>query len=80
KPGLITGLASCTGTIFYLKAMVLPSSVVFPISAGVGMIGGVALTAAVYGEKINRWKVIGIVVSIASIAIAVMREKLAVLF
>ncbi|MHC4873730.1 MAG: hypothetical protein ACYTFY_17940, partial [Planctomycetota bacterium] len=37
KPGLITGLASCTGTIFYLKAMVLPSSVVFPISAGVGM-------------------------------------------
>jgi len=53
KAGALTGLGNGIGTIFYLSAMSLSAPVVFPLNASIGLLGGVILTAGVYGEKFD---------------------------
>ncbi|MHC4884108.1 MAG: hypothetical protein ACYTGH_03385 [Planctomycetota bacterium] len=77
KAALLTGGCSCVGTLFFLAGMSLPSAVAFPLSGGIAHLGGIALTTWVYGEVINRWKALGVTVSVLSIGCAVFRQPLA---
>ena len=76
KAGAITGICNSLGIILLLSAMSLPSTIVFPLSASIALLGGVFLTSLVYEEKLNRMKTIGVVLGLMALILAVFREKL----
>jgi drug/metabolite transporter (DMT)-like permease len=77
KAGALTGLSNSIGTIFYLAAMSLPAPVVFPLSASIGLLGGVILTAGVYGERFDPYKIIGMAMGLVALSLAMFREPIA---
>jgi len=72
--GLAAGLASGLANQFLLAAMDLPAVVAFPVVQGVALVGGVILVAAVYREKLNFPKLLGLGFGIAVIVLAVLRR------
>ncbi|MCB9419838.1 MAG: hypothetical protein H6667_08535 [Ardenticatenaceae bacterium] len=76
KAGALTGLSNGMGTIFYLAAMSLPATVVFPLSASIGLLGGVILTTGVYGEKFDLYKTIAMVMGLVALLFAIFREQI----
>lgn len=78
KAGGITGICNSLGTILLLSAMSLPSTIVFPMSASIALLGGVFLTSLIYGERINRMKSIGVMLGVMALILAVIREKLVI--
>jgi drug/metabolite transporter (DMT)-like permease len=74
KAGTLTGLSNSIGTIFYLGAMSLPATVVFPLSASIALLGGVILTTIVYGEKFDLYKVIAMALGLVALLLAIFRE------
>lgn len=75
RAGAIAGVSSSVGLILMLYAMDLPVVVVFAVSIGVALIGGVALTAVVYGERLNFGKVLGWILGLIMVGLAVTRER-----
>jgi uncharacterized membrane protein len=76
KAGALTGLSNSIGTILYLGAMSLPAPVVFPLSSSIALLGGVVLTAGVYGEKFDLYKIIGMVMGLVALLLAIFREHI----
>ena len=76
KAGAITGICNGLGTILLLSGMGLPSTIVFPLSASIALLGGVFLTSLIYGERLNRMKRLGVMVGLMALILAVFREKL----
>jgi hypothetical protein len=76
KAGAITGICNSLGVILLLSAMSLPSTIVFPLSASIALLGGVFLTSLIYGERLNRMKILGVVLGLISLILAVFRENL----
>ena len=76
KAGAVTGLSNSIGTILYLGAMSLPAPVVFPLSSSIALLGGVVLTAGVYGEKLDLYKIIGMVMGLVALLLAIFREHI----
>lgn len=72
-----TGFLNGIGAIFYVGAMNLPASVVFPVSAGIGLVGGVFLTIFIFEERMDRFKAMGVAFGFMALALAVLREPLA---
>ena len=56
--------------------MSLPATVVFPLSASIGLLGGVILTTGVYGEKFDRYKVIAMAMGLVALLLAIFREHI----
>lgn len=76
KAGAITGICNSLGVILLLSAMGLPSTIVFPLSASIALLGGVFLTSLIYGERLNQMKTIGVMLGLMALILAVFREKL----
>ncbi|MGD8753551.1 MAG: hypothetical protein PVG14_19135 [Anaerolineales bacterium] len=76
KAGTLTGLSNSIGTIFYLGAMSLPATVVFPLSASIALLGGVILTTRVYGEEYDLYKIIAMAIGFIALLLAVFREQI----
>lgn len=76
KAGTLTGLSNSIGTIFYLAAMSLPATVVFPLSASISLLGGVILTSRVYGEKFDPYKVTAMAMGLIALLLAIFREQI----
>lgn len=76
KAGAVTGICNSIGVILLLGAMSLPSTIVFPLSASIALLGGVFLTSWIYGEKLNRMKITGVMLGLMALILAVFREKL----
>jgi multidrug transporter EmrE-like cation transporter len=76
KAGAITGICNSLGVILLLSAMSLPATIVFPLSASIALLGGVFLTSLIYGERLNRMKMIGVMLGLMALILAVFRENL----
>jgi drug/metabolite transporter (DMT)-like permease len=76
KAGGLTGLSNSIGTIFYLSAMSLPATVVFPLNASIALLGGVVLTTAIYGEKFDHYKTAAMGVGTVALLLAIFREQI----
>ncbi len=76
QAGTITGVFNGLGTILLLSAMRLPSAIVFSLSASIALLGGVFLTGYIYGERLNRLKVSGVIFGLMALILAVFREHL----
>lgn len=76
KAGIVTGVCNSLGVILLLGAMSLPSTIVFPLSASIALLGGVFLTSLIYGERLNRLKMIGVVLGLMALILAIFREEL----
>ena len=75
KAGAIAGICNSLGVILLLSAMSLPSTIVFPLSASIALLGGVFLTSLIYGERLNQMKTIGVMLGLMALILAVFREK-----
>jgi len=73
--GGMAGMCSGLGMLLLLHGMSLPAVVAFPVSLGIALIGGVALTAILYRERLNTGKVVGWVLGLILIVLAVTRER-----
>ncbi|MHC4886635.1 MAG: hypothetical protein ACYTGH_16280 [Planctomycetota bacterium] len=73
RVGAYTGFCSCLGTLFFLRAMAMPAAIVFPVTCGLSLLGGVTLTTLVYREAMNRWKLLGILLGTLSMLGALLR-------
>ena len=73
KAGTVTGICNSLGVILLLGAMSLPSTIVFPLSASIALLGGVFLTSIVYGEKLNPMKITGVMLGLIALLLAVLR-------
>ncbi|BBO72709.1 hypothetical protein DSCW_01260 [Desulfosarcina widdelii] len=76
KAGAITGICNSLGVILLLSAMSLPSTIVFPLSASIALLGGVFLTCLIYGERLDRMKTTGVMLGLTALILAVFRENL----
>ncbi len=54
-------------------AMNLPAVIVFPLVQGLSLAGGVLLMTAFFRERLNRYKIAGLVFGIGVIVTSVMR-------
>ncbi|HEY3398983.1 MAG TPA: hypothetical protein VGM19_15145 [Armatimonadota bacterium] len=72
--GALAGLTSAGGVLSLMTALRLPAAEVFPISQGLSLVGGIALTAVLYHERFNKWKVLGVALALAVVLLAVLRE------
>jgi len=59
KIGFLVGLLSSSGTILFIKAMSLPATVVFPLTQGISLLGGVVLTAWIFKERLSSLMILG---------------------
>lgn len=74
--GGMAGVCSCVGCLLLLHGMSLPVIVVFPVSIGISLIGGIALTAVIYRERINVSKIVGWGLGVVLVLLAVMRTRM----
>jgi len=77
KAGAITGVCNSLGVILLLSAMSLPSTIVFPLSASIALLGGIFLTSLIFGERLNRMKKMGVMLGLMALLLAVFREYFA---
>lgn len=78
-PGILAGACSGAAILFMLAAVRLPAVVLFPLTQGVGLVGGVLLTTLLYRERLNPSKVLGLCLGAAVLLSASLRETLAAL-
>lgn len=78
--GGLTGLCSGVGTIFFLSAMSLPSTVVFPTSSLMALVAGILLISYFYREIIDKYMLLGIALGLVVLAFAIFREPIALLW
>lgn len=77
KAGLLSGMSTAIGMLFFMTAIKLPAAVVFSINGGISLLGGVALTTIIYRERLNLMKVVGLALGTLVLLIAVLRAPLA---
>ena len=70
---LVAGALGGIAAQCLLAAVRLPAAVVFPIVQGAGLLGGVLVTAAVFHERLNGWKIAGLLAGLAVVALAGIR-------
>ena len=70
--GSAAGLASGT-SILLLPTMRLPAGVAFPIIQGASLLSGTLLTALVFRERLNHWKLAAVLQGLAVLLVAVAR-------
>ncbi len=73
--GLVAGVACGSANFLLISSAVLPAAVVYPVSQGTSLIGGVVLTTLLYRELINPAKVLALVLGCAVLALAVWRDS-----
>jgi drug/metabolite transporter (DMT)-like permease len=73
--GAVLGLTSVLGVLLLIWAAHLPAVIIFPVVQGIALLAGAALTAAVFRERINRYKVIGMLCGLCVLALAVLRLR-----
>ncbi len=71
--GIFAGACSGLGNLLFLHGMSLPVMVAFPITQGIALIGGIALTAMLYREPVNASKIVGWLLGLALLALTVLR-------
>ncbi len=74
--GLMAGACSGIGNLLLLHGMSLPVIVAFPVTLGIALIGGVALTAVFYHERLNTSKVVGWILGLILLVLVVARERI----
>ena len=67
------GIGIGISVFLLLLAMKLPAAVAFPVVQGVSFLGGIFITALIYREHLNRWKITGIILGLAVILLSVWR-------
>jgi len=67
------GIGMGASIFLLLLAMKLPAVVAFPVVQGVSLLGGIFITALIYREHLNRWKIAGIILGLAVILLSVWR-------
>ena len=76
KAGLMTGVCAAVGNVFLLGAMSLPAMVVYPLSQGVPMVGGVVAMAVFFRERFNTAKTASLLLSVVVLLLALFRDKI----
>jgi drug/metabolite transporter (DMT)-like permease len=71
--GIGMGTGSGMAMLLLLIAMKLPATIAFPTIQGVSFLGGICFTGFIFHEKINRWKITGILLGLAVIFLSVWR-------
>ena len=74
--GLLAGFGSGIGNLLFLTGMSLPTTVSFPVTLSIALIGGVALTTLIYKESVNREKITGWILGLILLLLAVFRDTL----
>jgi drug/metabolite transporter (DMT)-like permease len=74
--GLLTGVGAGFGNVLIVQGMTLPSVVVYPISQGIPLIGGVVAMAIFYRERFNRAKVASLLIAIVVLFLTIVRDKI----
>ena len=69
--GGIAGLTCGAAILLLLPTMMLPAAVAFPVIQGASLLGGVFLLAMVFRERMNIWKILGVVLGLAILGLAV---------
>lgn len=69
--GGAAGLSCGASMLLLLPAMALPTVMAFPVIQGSSLLGGGFLTAMVFKERMNIWKIIGVCFGLAVIGIAI---------
>ena len=77
KGGIVVGITLILIVFFNFPAMELPAAVMFPISQGISILGGVALIAVIYKEKLSVYKKWGIFCAFLIILMSGLREYIA---
>ncbi len=73
--GLVAGIACGCANFLLIASAVLPAAVVYPVSQGASLIGGVVLTTVLYREAITPAKVAALLLGCAVLMCAVWRES-----
>ena len=71
--GLFFGFMLAANQVLMQLSMKLPAAIVFPIVQGCSLLGGVLLMAFIFREKMNAWKVAGILLGCLVIILSVVR-------
>ncbi len=71
--GALLGFSIGLTQLLMQAAMGLPAVIVFPLVQGVALMGGVLLIACVYRERLNRFKIVGLLLGLAVIVLSVVR-------
>lgn len=79
KVGILVGIFSVTGTLFFIKAMSLPATVVYPLAQGISLLGGVVLTTLIYREQLNKLMILGFGVGLLVLMLEAFRAPLSTL-
>jgi hypothetical protein len=74
--GLGASVTSAVGNYLGLLAMRLPSAVVFPVTQGVALLGGLLLLILIYREPVNRYTTIAFLLGLAVLLLAAVRQSL----
>lgn len=74
--GALAGLCSGGAILLMFYAASLPAAVLFPITQGMGLLGGVLLTTVLYRERLTPLKTTGLVLGMAVLLCAGLRESL----
>ncbi|MHB9132024.1 MAG: DMT family transporter [Armatimonadota bacterium] len=77
KTGVSAGVSSVLGLYFFMLAVnTLPTLVVYPISQGIALLGGIFLTVVLYKERFNLFKSLGVALGMVVLLLAVFREPI----
>jgi len=76
KAGLMTGTFAVVGNLFLLSAASLPAMVLYPISQGLPMVGGVVAMAVIFRERFNTAKTASLLLSVAVLLLTLFRDKI----
>jgi len=74
--GALAGITSSAGSLLLLAAMKLPAIVVYPITMGIALLGGVTLTMVIFKERLNIYKTVGLVLGVIVLLMATLRDPL----
>jgi len=75
KVGAAAGALSATGMLCTLASLSLPSIVIFPVVNGISLTGGVVMTAILFRERMNYYKVLGICFGVIALLEITLREQ-----
>lgn len=79
QAGFFAGLSSGAGLAFMMAAVSLPAMILFPISQGIALLGGITLTATIYHESLHPTKLLGFACGLIMLTIAIFREQIILL-
>lgn len=75
--GAVAGFCSGAAILLMLLSASLPTAMLFPITQGLGLLGGVVLATALYKERLTPLKLTGLALGMAVLLCAGLRANLA---